>query len=1513
MRPRPKLGPVLATLLLLASSAPADAQDDERRAFSFPLTREARDTARLALDHLEAQRWSKAVDVLQDMLEEQKSAVLPDSYRASAGKEVSVNEAHPGAAAWARARLVEIPREARELYRDRYGKIAELALAMAEESGRRTELIAVAERWPLTDASQRAWRILGDRELEEGHPRAALFSWQRAEDTARTVQDGPTPGFEARRMVALAFLKEEGEDAAAAARRVTSSDPSRSRGPLPSKDAAPWSRELDLSPFDTGSTRAYAYFYSLFPELVRDRVLVSSTLQLYCLDAFTGEVEWSSGLPDGWNRLSEHKRAELFEGLNRSQIIVAPAVDDHIAVASLQLPYSELPNDEFQGIEVMKAIPQRRLFAFDVDTGEMLWNHAPRLEWIPARSTFQPHHRTYADRMLIAAPPTIVDSRVLVPSYVLEGRIDYHVACYELETGELLWSTGIVSGQRSRNMFGRALEEFSSTPVVVAGDRVVVQTELGTVAALDLLTGRILWESLYRQVSLPKTAGYARQQRRLTWRLAPPAVVDGVVVSTPSDSAEMTAFDLADGRVLWTYDQSSGLTRLDTEHRELDFNLLLGADEDTVYLGGGKIGALRKPGGLRSTTRFDVAWVFALNDNFEQERSVRPILCRDSVLVAAPEGRLVLDRRDGRELHTLNGRWDFAKYGNPVVENGLLFTLGGEGLHGFFDWDLLLDRQRRRMSASPDNPEIAIATARLFARRADVALETGELFASLSFLKASREILLPFVSGSAGGDAERFGARASDELHLVLRSEARALEQQGHRAGALDALARARPLARTRAALRDTLLQEERNLRNSNLIEKHLAVLGELERTSSDLAVPEEAGESTWFPLDLAYRPKGGGPTIGLWVLLVRAGSQRRAGNLAAAFDDWHAVLARHPDAYLAKGVRADELARKMIARELATPGARSAYEAFEARAAELYGRALETESRERLREVGRLFPHSRAARDADAALLDWAYETGDAEAVSNIVYGSPSSARPGRDEDGRARAGLLRLASLLGRLGNHEFETALLGSILRRTPEARSDLPEHAGRKVAELLDERLLAGPLQQEVTPLFDPSIVYSAIQPGSYEFIGRFLPEVEAESGPEELHVYLVRSESDHARRISDRVKRVEAFSSRTGERPAWRTLVEDGVRNTTSCAVSAERVILGGEESVQALDTEGRLVWRRSTGGGSVSAVQVHAGVAVAMVGATHPDRALAFDAHSGVPLWTQPMGAPGSWRPPTFGEDRLVFFSKPYGRPATARVIDLFRGDVVADIELGTVLESRLETVTWIDGDLLFVPRFPRMGKNAPRVTAYDLETGTEVWTAPLPDDEEFEYIARHDGKTYLLTSSDAAGVSGGIYDLDTEFGALRRIIPLRTGEVPIGLSRRAITELPTSDLFTYSTTPAGQMIVRALHLPYQARWSTTLRVRDLDPRHAIQLPAISEECVALAYVLRNQNSGLRGEARLAFVDRNTGKQLDTVLLDEDFGLAERLELRGLGEALFVVGRGGRSRGWRMQILEKIR
>jgi len=1509
MTPAPALRQgIIGALGLLILVATAGAQDDEpaveTRPFALPLARDARTSAEKASDHIRAQRWSEAIVALQRLLEEHRGEVLPEAYRDTYDLH-SWNEAHPGAADWAWRQLLRLPREARELYRERYEPRADRTLEQARARQNRRALVEVGRRWPLTAAASRSWWTIGDMELEQGQVRAALTAWKRATDVAELAGEPAPAGAAERQQLALGLLTgAEGEDRDGAppslAQALRTPDPTRERGPLPMSDAEPWEARLDLHPFESRS-----YYYSLLPVLAEERIFVNTTLRVFAVDAFTGDLRWQAGPPRGWEKLSTRQSTELFKGLNRKQILIAPAVGGRVTLAALQIPFSEEANEAWQGIEIRVAIPERRLFAFDSETGRPLWDHAPDLTWNAAPKKFQWDGRgSFAQRMRIAGPPVVAGTRVLVPCYRMQGRIDYHVACYQLETGALLWSTNVVSGQRERNMFGRARQEFAASPLVVAGDRVIAQTELGTVAALDLVTGELLWESLYKQIALPKTRTYQSPKRDVKWRLAPPVVVDDVVVSTPSDSPELVTFDLEDGRVLSSNSQSSLL--IDSRHSGLNFNLLLGADADTVYLGGQKIGAISKSGGLAQGRPFDRGWSVEVEADRNADLTARALLCRDSILVPLRGERVVIDRSNGLVLQGQGAPWKPEHYGNALVERGFIVTLSSSGLHGFFDWNALVARQRERQLRQPDDPGVALDTAKLYARRAESVLEDGDLFGAWTFLEEAREILDPLRKELIFDDDVRLRRQTSDELFAVLRMEARVLEVQGRHAPALEALGRARPLASTRTALRDTLFQEESILRVSNDPIKHLLVLKTIEDLCSDLPLPPGIQISTLQPArDLApgASSKRREAPVGVWVLFTRAEVHRRVHGLGDALADWHAVLADYGDLEISSGLTAGALARDEIHRVLLMPDGRAAYQRFERAAADLYAQALQVDDPVRLEEVGRLYPHSRAALDAMRARLDWAFAREETEVVAAIVYDRIEAAGGHDPED---QLLLLRLARSLGRDGNADFERELIRQLLREDPSAISDLEEHDGKLLGEVLQLLSEEAPRTAELTPGFDATVVSSSEGPyqGSYDFIGAVQPPTDlAEALPEELHVYLVNRE------------RIEAFSNLGRELPAWTFPAQEPVRGgAQACAVATDRIIIGGMSAIWALASDGAVQWSRTTGELPVQHLASHAGLVLAALGTTDPERVIAFDAHTGVPLWEHHLGAEGRWGGPVFGDGKAVFFSQIFGRPSRARIVDLFRGTTVTEIELGEIPNNKLGQSAWIRSGRLIVPNFARYKPKQSCVVAYDLSSGRSVWRVDLRDTEDFWAVAYHGEEDYLVTLANSPTSSGAVYALDAAHGSVRTIVPLRIGEEPLGLEERRRTRLLTPYLFTLTETPGNQEVpIRAIHLPNQVRWTWTLPLAFDDLYHSdIPLPAVSADCVAIAFVRKNPD-GFKGEARMVFMDRNTGKRQDTILLDPNFSHASVLELRGLGDALFVIGTGSARRGLRMQILEKIR
>ena len=422
--------------------------------------------------------------------------------------------------------------------------------------------------------------------------------------------------------------------------------------------------KLDFTPF-TGERSPRRT--ELIPVLAGEQVLVTTTLRLFAFDALTAELRWSVGPPQGWAELEPAARDELFDGLDMRRLWIAPATGERVAVAALQIPQSRSPREEWQGIHISTPLPERRLFACELASGQELWNHAPPADWDGAGGPF-------AQSMSLCASPTIIGSCVLVPCISDASSVDYHVASYELTRGALLWSTFVVRGQIERNSFGKAPFEFTGAPLVgVPGrGRVLVQTGLGLIAALDLATGEVLWRTEYEPIELPNVRSYTPPRREVVWRTTPPIVVGDVVLATPPDSRELLALDLEDGHVLWSVSVSV-LNALHTRTNELAFDHLIGVDGEMLYLGGAKVSALVKRRGLRSAETLEPLWTERVS---RPETSGRACLAGDALLLPGPVEWLTLDRETGKER---NSREVSGTHGLLVTDEAL-YVLTEDGL-----------------------------------------------------------------------------------------------------------------------------------------------------------------------------------------------------------------------------------------------------------------------------------------------------------------------------------------------------------------------------------------------------------------------------------------------------------------------------------------------------------------------------------------------------------------------------------------------------------------------------------------------------------------------------------------------------------------------------------------------------------------------------------------------------------------------------------------------------------------
>jgi len=285
-----------------------------------------------------------------------------------------------------------------------------------------------------------------------------------------------------------------------------------------------------------------------------------------------------------------------------------------------------------------------------------------------------------------------------------------------------------------------------------------------------------------------------------------------------------------------------------------------------------------------------------------------------------------------------------------------------------------------------------------------------------------------------------------------------------------------------------------------------------------------------------------------------------------------------------------------------------------------------------------------------------------------------------------------------------------------------------------------------------------------------------------------------------------------------------------------------------------------------------------------------------------LPLWSAELDARAAWTGPLLGEGQAVFLAQSVAEPARVLALDLYSGRPRADFRLpGGERKNPLEDSAWLSAGRLIVPSFAGRSGMPAGLSAFDLADGRRAWTITLPAGEELHALARHGDDTYALTlgaTLGTGGAHGAAHVLDVQSGSLRRIAPLKAGEKWMGFEPASVVELAEPWLFAFGFFESGPergVQIRALHVPGGVAWSWTLPVAQnefYDGRDPA-MPAVSESTVCLAMPMHRAGGGPL-ETVLVFLDKRLGRKLDLSTLGGPLASARRLELRGLGDALFV-------------------
>lgn len=191
----------------------------------------------------------------------------------------------------------------------------------------------------------------------------------------------------------------------------------------------------------------------------------------------------------------------------------------------------------------------QRLGCFDAKTGRLLW-----------LAHGKAGGKSPIDNSQVASAPVCIGDSVFVTAVVPRGEQgdDYYLLRVNAADGLREYATFLCT--RIASIKGGEVL-CPPAPAVMADGTIYVATNAGAVCAVDMMSGKLRWATLYNRAnSVTATRAKTRFERALhreqSFAYGPPVVSEGVLVVAPPEADNLIALDADTGRTLWLRDNS---------------------------------------------------------------------------------------------------------------------------------------------------------------------------------------------------------------------------------------------------------------------------------------------------------------------------------------------------------------------------------------------------------------------------------------------------------------------------------------------------------------------------------------------------------------------------------------------------------------------------------------------------------------------------------------------------------------------------------------------------------------------------------------------------------------------------------------------------------------------------------------------------------------------------------------------------------------------------------------------
>ncbi len=438
-----------------------------------------------------------------------------------------------------------------------------------------------------------------------------------------------------------------------------------------SKDAS-----LDMGMHELVPDEATVPFH---PSVYNGSLILHNGLRVEALNLYNGKRRWTFSGPKSEPTGDPDPRQSF-----------SATVSNGIAYANLEVPVDTRPR-QYRFTPIVVPIPERKLFALDVETGTVLWRH----DRFDASSN---EEEAFIRKASIPTAPLVWRDLVVAGASYFEGKVHSYLCAFDRMTGRLRWKTLICTGQQELNMFGQPWREHVTSPLAESDGTIYFSTNLGYVAAVDVRAGLIRWIAEYSQIPLPISRNYQPLARELTWLNNPPILASDTLYVTPLDSHDLLALDPSGGSVRWRSIRPAGTRQART---------LLGLTPSSLVLAGQGLffwnpqtGQERFPGSPFTHPR--------------EAALGRGGIAPGMIICPAEQGLYFLDPDTGRSAAEPR-RWSLpGEGGNVISVDGFLVVVSSKEATVYYRWEEIFKRLTQDIAQRPGDPEPVLRLADAF-------------------------------------------------------------------------------------------------------------------------------------------------------------------------------------------------------------------------------------------------------------------------------------------------------------------------------------------------------------------------------------------------------------------------------------------------------------------------------------------------------------------------------------------------------------------------------------------------------------------------------------------------------------------------------------------------------------------------------------------------------------------------------------------------------------------------------